>query len=136
MAKRLTDRQKKKIIADYVSCENYAEVARKHGVHASTVRRLTAGNKEMHEKARQKKEQNTLDMLAYMESKQGEAQLFIDACMLEMLKPGRLESARLSEITTAMGTVIDKFTQASQFNENATQKLDKLLEGIDHAAKS
>ena len=32
MAKHLTDREKKKIIADYAECGNYSQVARKHKV--------------------------------------------------------------------------------------------------------
>lgn len=136
MAKRLTDRQKKKVIADYASCENYAEVSRKHGISRDTVKRVVQGDPQSAVIATQKREQNTLDMLAYLDSKQSEAQLFIDVCMAEMLTPGRLKNARVSEITTAMGTVIDKFTKSSQLNENALAKLDKLLEGIDHEAQS
>lgn len=40
MAKHLTDAKKKKIIADYVGCGNYSEVARKNKVSKDTVRRL------------------------------------------------------------------------------------------------
>ena len=32
MAKRLTDREKKKILADYMELENYSAVAKEHGV--------------------------------------------------------------------------------------------------------
>ena len=41
MAKHLTDAKKKQIIADYVECGNYSEVARKHKVSKDTVRRLS-----------------------------------------------------------------------------------------------
>lgn len=111
--KKLTDRQRKRIIADYTECGNYSEVARKHKINPSTVKRTVDASPGAQEKAEQKKAQNTLDMLEYMDGKKKDAQLFVDACMAEMLKPGRLEAARLSEITTAMGTVIDKFSFVS-----------------------
>ena len=34
--KKLTDKQKKLIIADYIECGNYCEVARKHGITDTT----------------------------------------------------------------------------------------------------
>ena len=40
MAKHLTDRQKKKIIADYAELGSYRAVARKHKVSDGTVKRI------------------------------------------------------------------------------------------------
>ena len=69
MAKHLTDRQKKKIIADYAECGVYAQVARKHKVSLDTVKRTVLNDPETAEKTRQKKEQNTADILAFMDGK-------------------------------------------------------------------
>ena len=60
---KLTDRQKKKIIADYVDNGNYSETARINGVNKSTVQRLISKNQEVQQKAQEKKEENTQDML-------------------------------------------------------------------------
>ena len=46
MAKHLTDREKKKIIADYAECGNYSQVARKHKVSFDTVKRVVISDPE------------------------------------------------------------------------------------------
>ena len=62
---KLTDKQKKKIIADFVENNNYSETARMNNVSEYTVRKLCkdSNNKEIKEKIEQKKEENTKSML-------------------------------------------------------------------------
>ena len=55
MAARLTDKQKKKIIADYVELGSYNAVARKHGVSNHTVKRIALGEAETSKKVQHKK---------------------------------------------------------------------------------
>ena len=50
MAARLTDRQKKKIIADYVQLGSYNAVAKKHKVADTTVKRVVLSDPEILEK--------------------------------------------------------------------------------------
>ena len=65
---KLTDRQKKKIIADYVDNGNYSETARLNNTTDTTVRTIIKDNKDMAlEKMEQKKQQNTKDILEHME---------------------------------------------------------------------
>lgn len=68
MAARLTDRQKKKILADYLESGSYRATARKNKVNASTVKRVVEASDDFEQKAAQKKKENTADVLAYMES--------------------------------------------------------------------
>lgn len=114
MGKHLTDRQKKKIIADYVETENYSEVARRNKVNASTVKRVIEKHPEMREKAEQKKEQNVIDILAHMETKKEAVNKIIDRYLLALLDEERIEKATPAQLTTALGTLIDKFTQSSK----------------------
>jgi len=140
MAKRLTDKQKKKIIADYVQCENIAEVSRANKVSRDTVKRIVNADPKTAEIATKKKEQNTLDMLSFMDSRKGQAQSFVDLCLSYLSDPEKLEKAKVNEITTAMGTVIDKFTafglnpSTSQGRESAsaltTEELKALAQQI------
>lgn len=44
-AKRLTDRQKKKIIADYIQLQNYTRTAKLNDVAESTVRKIVKDGK-------------------------------------------------------------------------------------------
>lgn len=109
-AQRLTDKQKKKIIADYVQCQNYRAVAKQNGVSPNTVRKIVSSSPDTEQKCTIKKEQNTQDMLTYMESKKERVQEIIDVYLGVLTDPEKLEGATLQQITTALGTLIDKWT--------------------------
>lgn len=130
MAARLTDEQKKRIIADYVESGSYRSVARKHGISATTVKRICDRESETLQKATQKKEQNTLDMLEYMDSRKEQAQGVIDDYLRALADPNKIASAKLSEVATALGIVVDKFTKTTPTGENALSKLDEVLKEI------
>ena len=55
MAARLTDKQKKKIIADYTENGSYRATARMNGVSTDTVKRIVLADGEIVQKATQKK---------------------------------------------------------------------------------
>ena len=59
MAARLTDKQKKKIIADYVQLGSYNAVSKINGVSATTVKNIVLKSADFVEKCEQKKEENT-----------------------------------------------------------------------------
>lgn len=120
MAKHLTDKQKKKIIADYAECGNYSEVARKHHISFDTVKRVVTRDPETLKKTEQKKEQNTLDILSYMESKKNTVCEFIDKYLDAMMNDEKIAAATVNQLSTALGTVIDKFTANIQKQPDVT----------------
>lgn len=63
---KLTDKQKKKIIADYIENQNYSLTGRMNKVDTETVRRIVKADKEFAKKSEQKKEEDTRDILEYM----------------------------------------------------------------------
>ena len=63
MAARLTDKQKKKIIADYVECGSYNATAKKNGVTHQTVRRVVNESAEITKKVQQKNNRTPLTCL-------------------------------------------------------------------------
>lgn len=130
MAERLTDAQKKRIIADFVESNNYSATARKNGRAVNTVKKYVLADEEIAEKCKQKKEQNTLDMLEYMGSRMGQAQGIIDTYLEALVDPEKLEGASLQQIATALGIVVDKFTKTTPASENALAKLDEVLKEI------
>ena len=109
-AQRLTDKQKKKIIADYVQLQNYTKTAKLNDVAESTVRKIVKNNPDCANQCEIKKEQNTQDMLSYMESKKERVQDIIDVYLGALTDPKKLKGATLQQITTALGTLIDKWT--------------------------
>lgn len=124
MAARLTDKQKKKIIADYVESGSYRATAKKFGVSAMTVRSVCTDNPETVQKCAQKREQNTAEILDYMDSRKEQAKMVLDAYIKALKDPGKIEAAKLSEIATAMGIVIDKFINNPMKHQLDKQKLE------------
>lgn len=109
MAARLTDKQKKKIVADYVQLNSYSATAKLNGVSRNTVKGIVIGNAEIAEKCQQKKEQNTADILTYMDSKLDIVCEILGKGLDALNSPEKLAEASPAQITTALGTLIDKW---------------------------
>ena len=107
---KLTDKQKKKIIADYVDNNNYSETARINNISETSVRRIVKGNEGITEKVEQKKEENTQDMFKYIETKNKEKKKIIDLCFKAL--NDKLEKTdiftNVKDIITVYGILIDK----------------------------
>ena len=137
MAARLTDRQKKKIIADYVQLNNYCAVAKINNVSATTVKNIVLASADFVEKCEQKKEENTADVLAYMNEHKDLVCSFIGKGLEMLNDPKKLAAANLSQITTAMGTLIDKWAMiggspADTVKEDALSKsLKEMAEELE-----
>ena len=114
MAKHLTDREKKKIIADYVELESYNAVAKKHNVSATTVKNTVLKNNESVKKCEQKKEQNTADIIEFMDKKKDDVCSIISLYLSELQNSDKLQRASIQSIATSLGIVIDKFTKDAQ----------------------
>lgn len=108
MAARLTDKQKKKIVADYLETESYNATAKKNGVCGQTVRRVIEESQGITENLKRKKEENTADILAYMDSRRKQVCDIIEVGLAVL--PEKIQTAKTaSEVTTAIGTLIDKW---------------------------
>lgn len=134
MAARLTDKQKKKIIADYVELGSYNAVAKTNGVSKDTVKRIVQSCEDFGQKAKQKKEQNTADIIAYMESKRAIVCEILGKGLEALNDPDKLKEATPAQITTAMGTLIDKWTAISSGPAD-TAKEDDLSRSLRELGK-
>ena len=110
MAARLTDKQKKKIIADYIQLESYNAAAKINGVSPNTVKNLVTGNADIAQKCELKKEQNTADILDYMERQKSGICEILDICLNELKNPEKYVKAPPQQIATTMAILIDKYT--------------------------
>ena len=137
MAARLTDKRKKKIIADYLETESYNATAKKNGVCGQTVRRVIEESQNITEKFKVKKEQNDADILAYMESQRGLVCEIIQKGLNALNSPEKLADATPAQITTALGTLIDKFTMVRNLAEKTEDSGVIMMPEIggDEAAK-
>lgn len=134
MAARLTDKQKKLIIADYVELGSYNAVAKKHGVSVTTAIRVCENN-ETKQKVIQKKEQNSADILAHMETKRDTVNQIIDAYLTRLLDPEVIKKATPSQLTTALGTLIDKFTMQGVAVAGTQKEEDALSKALREEAR-
>lgn len=138
---KLTDRQKKKIIADYVENGNYSETARLNGVNKSTVQRLISKNQEVQQKAQEKKDENTEDMLEYLQNKRDDKKRVVELCFKaledKLVSPDMFTSVK--DIITVYGIIADKELKYADMmiKKNATKDLSKvelLLSKIEEEA--
>lgn len=142
MAARLTDKQKKKIIADYVQLGSYNAAAKINGISHQTVKRIVDENPEMDKKLQLKKEENTADIIAYMESQKNDVCKLLDLYLGELKNPDKIEAANLREIATTMAILIDKYTANSGANivdehseDDLSRSLRELAEKLEQECK-
>ena len=137
MAARLTDKQKKKIVADYLETESYNATAKINGVCGQTVRRVVEESQGITENLKRKKEENTADILAYMESKRGVVCEIIEKGLAALNSEDKLAEASPAQITTALGTLIDKWSAVSggpadtAKEDGLSKSLREMAEGLE-----
>lgn len=116
---------------------NYCATAKINAVSATTVKNIVRANADIVEKCEQKKEENTVDVLAYMDAHKDLVCSFIGKGLEMLNDPDKLASANLSQITTAMGTLIDKWAMiggspADTIKDDAlSQSLREMAEDLD-----
>ena len=107
---KLTDKQKKKIVADYIQTQNYRETARINNVDRETVKKLVNEDKDFSQKLATKKEENTQDILEYMNSIKEKQKRIIDLSLQALEE--KLESpdmfTNVKDIATVYGVIFDK----------------------------
>lgn len=131
---KLTDKQRKKMIADRVNGMSIRALAEKYGVSTSTVQSTIKRDKKATQKITQKKEQNTAEVLAYMDSKKKDVCDLIDALLKEMRDGEKIKATPLNQLATTMGIVIDKFT-ANESAASTARKENNLLDAIVKSAE-
>lgn len=137
MAARLTDKQKKKIIADYVEIGSYNAVAKLHGVTRQTVKNVVTADTGIGQLLQQKKDENTADIISYMEQKRGIVCEILGKGLDILNDPEKLREATPSQITTALGTLIDKWStitnkpQDDRIDDGLSKSLRELAEELN-----
>lgn len=134
--RKLTDKQKKQMIARYAECENYSQVAREFHVSVTTAKRVIDGDKNTLNKVKQKKEQNTQDMLAYMDAQKGSIQKLLTDIIEAMSDPEKRARATIRDLATAYGIIYDKIMQsAPKADDEMLQRARDILGDIDGVIK-
>lgn len=131
---KLTDKQRKKIIAESVNGSSIRALAAKYGVSTTTIQRVLKSDTELTQKIAQKKAENTVSILAFMDSKKNDVCALIDKLLAAMADDDKLAAATVNQLATAMGIVIDKYTANEAFKSSDTKE-NNLFEAITAAGK-
>lgn len=141
MGKRLTDLEKKKIIAYYVECQNYRETARRFNISADTVKRVVQRDENIVQKTTQKNNENTKSVLEAMEDRKETKINLLNKILQAMDK--KVENVdmftNIKDLATAYGIIMDKEIKIKELeiknkdkknNEDTLNKLDEVLKNI------
>ena len=140
---KLTDKDKKKIIADYKECQNYSEVGRKYNITDNAVRKIVLNDKNSAKKFEQKGIENTEEVLEAMKKRSKTKIDLVDKILKAM--DGKLDNidmfTNIKDLATAYGIIIDKELKVKELqlkqkeieskNENSQETLDKLDEVLN-----
>ena len=107
---KLTDKDKKNIIADYVECQNYSEVGRKYNISDTAVKKIVDSDKDSLNKLEQKKEENIKSTLEYMDEQHETKKRILDKLLKGMeTKAEELDIfTNIKDLATAYGIILDK----------------------------
>lgn len=130
MAARLTDKQKQKIVADYLETGSYRATGKMNGVADGTVKRVVLECGDIEQKVEDKKTQNTKDVLAYMDSKRDIVCEILGKGLDALNSPDKLAEATPAQITTAMGTLIDKWTETLERSRKESEEGVRIIDDL------
>lgn len=126
----LTDKERKKVIADYLETQNYCKTAQRNGITDKTVARIVKENNgsEITEKIEQKKKENTEDVLQYMdtliEKKKDVLKLSLDN-MIDKLENDKVSPTALA---TIYGVLLDKELKAKELGQiKQTNSINRIM---------
>ena len=137
-----SDKKRKEIVADYIECNNYSKVARKHNVSIETVRRYVKAEKDFVKKSEQKKIENTLSTIEYMQTQHETKKRILDKILKAIEdKSENLDMfTNIKDLATAYGIILDKELKVLELQKNKSEldneltKLDILLGEIKNSA--
>lgn len=116
---KLTDKQKKKIIADYVENQNYRETARMNNVSDVTVKDIVSKDKSTLEKLEQKKQENTQSTIEYMQTQHESKKRILDKILKAIEeKADNIDMfTNIKDLATAYGIILDKELKVLELNK-------------------
>lgn len=140
---KLTDLQKKKIIADYIETQNYLETARKNGVSDVTVKTIVKKDVTTTELLKQKKIENTQSTIQYMQTQHESKKRILDKILKAIEeKADNIDMfTNIKDLATAYGIILDKELKVLEIQRNYTNteeinKVRELLTKISDGANN
>lgn len=139
---KLNDKQKKRIVADYYENQNFSLTARNNGVSLDTVRKLVMKDENYVQKLAQKKEENTLSTLEYMQTQHETKKRILDKILkgIEIKAEDVDMFTNIKDLATAYGIILDKELKLLELRRNNSNnedlnKVRELLSKIEDGVK-
>ena len=139
---KLNDKQKKRIVADYYENQNFSLTARNNGVSLDTVRKLVMKDEDYVRKLAQKKEENTLSTLDYMQTQHETKKRILDKILkgIEIKAEDVDMFTNIKDLATAYGIILDKELKLLELRRNSSNnedlnKVRELLSKIEDGVK-
>lgn len=112
--KRLTEKQKSRILADYVLLGSYNAAAKKNKCSPNTVKRLVLSSPAEVAAGEDGKNACARDILSYMEGQRDAVCSIIGKGLEALMSDSMMANATPNQITTAIGTLIDKWAMIEE----------------------
>jgi transposase-like protein len=107
---KLTDDQRKSIIAAVANGESKRSLARQYEVSDTTVRRVCNSDPQMAQKVAHKKAENEASVLAHMDTQKSQVCEGLDRLLKAVFNDDKIDAATLVQLATTLGILIDKYT--------------------------
>jgi predicted DsbA family dithiol-disulfide isomerase len=140
LARRLNDKDKQKIISDYISTHNYCETARMNNVTEYTCRKVVkdCGDDEVKRKLEQKHQENTLSTIEYIQSQAQTKNRIINKLYkaIEEKSDNVDMFTNIRDLAMAYGILVDKELKILEIQKsqreinNGLDKVQQLLDEI------
>ena len=116
-------------MADYILTQSINTAAKRNGVSWDSANRVLKESEELKKKLQEKKEEDEASILEYMDAHRDKVCELIDLCLTVL--PEKIQNARTaSEVTTALGTLIDKWTGNRQAPASSTKGDDPITKSL------
>lgn len=121
----------------YAESGSYTDVAQKLGVSINTVKNhvLAPKNAEFAKMCKEKEKERCEDILAHMETKRDLVNKIIDTYLEKLLDPMLIKRSTTSQLTTALGTLVDKFTMSNAKTGTTQREDDPLSKSLKEEAE-
>lgn len=133
--RRIEPERRMKILADYALEGSYRAAARKNGVSPDTVRRIVRENPEMVKVADTQKNARARDVMSYMQGKADTVCEIIGNGLGVLSDPERMQEAKLRDIATMLGILIDKWAMIDAMGRDKDPVQVELAPELEDYAK-
>ena len=127
---KVDDKTRKKIVADYVDNQSYSKTARKYNISVESVRRFVKADQEFMKKSEEKKKQNSMDTISYMNTQHERKKKILDKILDAIEKKNNDIDmfTNIKDLATAYGIIVDKELKVLELSKNnQEEKVSKIV---------